>query len=297
MDSLSEVPIHHVSAFDVGDAFDDGESNDVAYHFSPEAIREELARSLPFMEKWADPEVPPNGPFAAENSSVSTLDINGDGRRGSQSHSSTADSQEEFDGRFSEISLSPPQNIHDEASQRLSEDSNGDDCRDSVCPNTPADVLPEKSPLSIDSTSSDPASRNGHPGQTPSASPSSLEHPPDSGKSTQSLPNPTQTLNLARSRSLSTAVTPTATYSSPPPFSGSASPPSTSILLTEKPMGRRSNGSTGPSMLERVRSQTRPSFLPPKSRQEDDRHLADWQAMMKLSRNAGQLLLRAIATN
>ena len=304
MDSPSEVPVHHASAFDVGDAFDDGESNDLAYHFSPEAIREELARSLPFMEEWAKPdaEAPPDGPFAAENSSVSTLDINGDGRQGSQSHSSsTSDSQEEFDGRFSEIPLSPPQNIHDESSRRLSEDSNEDDCRDSAYPNTLADALPQESPLSIDSTSSDPASHNSDPGQTPSTSPSSLEHPPDSSRSTQSLPNSTQTSNVERSRSLSAAMTPTAIYSSPPPFSGSARLPSTSIPPTtgilEKPMGRRSISSTGPSMFEKVRSKTRPPFLPPKPRQEDNKHLADWQTMMKLSRNAGEFSLYAIATN
>jgi len=250
------------------------------------------------MEKWAEPDTP-NGPFAAENSSVSTLDINGDGRQGSQSHSSsTSNSQEEFDGRFSEIPLSSPQNIHDESPQRLSEDSNGGDCTDSMHPNTSADALP---PLSIDSTSSDPACRNGHQGQTHPTSPPSPEHPPDSGKSTQSLPNPTQPLKMGHSRSLSTAVTPPAIYPSPPPSSGSASLPPTPITSTtgipKKPIGRRSNASAGPSMFEKVRSQTRPTFLPPKPREEDKRHLADWQTMMKLSRNTGQFPLCAIATN
>jgi len=40
-------------------------------------------------------------------------------------------------------------------------------------------------------------------------------------------------------------------------------------------------------MLEKVVSRTRPSFLPPKSRDEDKKHLADWENMMKQSRAAG----------
>jgi hypothetical protein len=40
-------------------------------------------------------------------------------------------------------------------------------------------------------------------------------------------------------------------------------------------------------VFERVVSKTRPSFLPPKSRDEDKKHLADWERMMKRSRAAG----------
>jgi len=39
-------------------------------------------------------------------------------------------------------------------------------------------------------------------------------------------------------------------------------------------------------MLERVLSKTRPSHLPPKSRLEDQKHLSDWEKMMKQSRAA-----------
>ncbi|KAF8260732.1 rab-GTPase-TBC domain-containing protein [Lactarius quietus] len=48
----------------------------------------------------------------------------------------------------------------------------------------------------------------------------------------------------------------------------------------------RATRSTGPSILERVISKTRPSFLPPKSRDEDQKHLSDWEKMMKRSRAA-----------
>ncbi|KAH9081737.1 rab-GTPase-TBC domain-containing protein [Lactarius deliciosus] len=44
--------------------------------------------------------------------------------------------------------------------------------------------------------------------------------------------------------------------------------------------------STGPSALEKVISKTRPPFLPPKSRDEDQKHLSDWGKMMERSRAA-----------
>jgi hypothetical protein len=37
-------------------------------------------------------------------------------------------------------------------------------------------------------------------------------------------------------------------------------------------------------------SRTRPSFLPPKSRQEDNKHLDEWESMMKQSRATGEYL-------
>ncbi|KAI5121319.1 hypothetical protein M0805_003786 [Coniferiporia weirii] len=48
----------------------------------------------------------------------------------------------------------------------------------------------------------------------------------------------------------------------------------------------RPTKSTGPSALEKVLSKTRPTFLPPKAKQEDNKHMADWEAMMKHSRVA-----------
>jgi TBC1 domain family member 14 len=47
--------------------------------------------------------------------------------------------------------------------------------------------------------------------------------------------------------------------------------------------------SVGPSTFEKVMSKTRPTFLPPKNKEEDQKHLADWEQMMRLSRMAGQL--------
>jgi hypothetical protein len=60
-------------------------------------------------------------------------------------------------------------------------------------------------------------------------------------------------------------------------------------LSVQKPTHRPSR-STGPSTFERVRSRTRPMFLPPKPKAEDEKHLADWERMMELSRTKGPCL-------
>jgi len=48
--------------------------------------------------------------------------------------------------------------------------------------------------------------------------------------------------------------------------------------------------SQGPSIFEQVVSKTRPSFLPPKKKDEDVKHMQDWEQMMKRSRAAGKIL-------
>jgi hypothetical protein len=60
--------------------------------------------------------------------------------------------------------------------------------------------------------------------------------------------------------------------------------------LVEKPKPHRPHRSMGPSIFEKVRSHTRPVFLPPKPTNEDQRHMADWHQMMKSSRLAGESL-------
>lgn len=52
------------------------------------------------------------------------------------------------------------------------------------------------------------------------------------------------------------------------------------------PNGHRPKRSTGISTQD-VISKTRPSHLPPKSKQEDSKHLRDWEEMMQRSRLAG----------
>lgn len=52
---------------------------------------------------------------------------------------------------------------------------------------------------------------------------------------------------------------------------------------------RQPSRTSGPSALEKVISKTRPAYLPPKPKDEDVRHLADWEKMMRQSRAAGTL--------
>jgi len=52
--------------------------------------------------------------------------------------------------------------------------------------------------------------------------------------------------------------------------------------------GHRPSKSVGPSALDKVISKTRPTFLPPKPKVEDLRHMADWEIMMKQSRAVGE---------
>ncbi|KAJ4485144.1 RabGAP/TBC, partial [Lentinula lateritia] len=67
-----------------------------------------------------------------------------------------------------------------------------------------------------------------------------------------------------------------------------------SSTLKPSPPTHRLTRSVGPSALEKFVSKTRPSFLPPKTRQEDDKHMADWEAMMKQSRAAAEKRRKAL---
>lgn len=60
--------------------------------------------------------------------------------------------------------------------------------------------------------------------------------------------------------------------------------------LVENFNSHRPHRSSGPSAFEKVRSQTRPVFLPPKPKDEDSKHMADWHQMMKSSRLSGESL-------
>jgi hypothetical protein len=71
----------------------------------------------------------------------------------------------------------------------------------------------------------------------------------------------------------------------PPVASPSAA--SSSSLPSPNRKTHKATRSSGPSAFEKVVNKTRPPFLPPKSRDEDQKHMADWEKMMKRSRAAG----------
>lgn len=58
----------------------------------------------------------------------------------------------------------------------------------------------------------------------------------------------------------------------------------------------RPSRTAGPSALEKVISKTRPAYLPPKPKEEDVKHMIDWEKMMKQSRLAGALFTPALSS-
>lgn len=74
-----------------------------------------------------------------------------------------------------------------------------------------------------------------------------------------------------------------------PTMATSSSLPNTQVSLPP-PQSHKPSWSSGPTTFQKVVSRTRPIFLPPKSRKEDKKHLADWEAMMKQSRAAGDMV-------
>ena len=83
------------------------------------------------------------------------------------------------------------------------------------------------------------------------------------------------------------------TSGSIPTPDSTGSPPNSSRSEPHK-RGHRPSRSVGPSALDKVISKTRPSFLPPKPKTEDLKHMADWEAMMKQSRAAGEFHLGSL---
>ena len=73
----------------------------------------------------------------------------------------------------------------------------------------------------------------------------------------------------------------------PPDAAMTIPQPRSDSKILDRPLIHRQSRSVGPSIFEKVMSKTRPPFLPPKPKQEDRKHLADWQNMMKMSQLAG----------
>ena len=91
-------------------------------------------------------------------------------------------------------------------------------------------------------------------------------------------------------------VLPASSLVSPSSATTSGSIPTPNSSRSEPPRrGHRPSRSVGPSALDKVISKTRPSFLPPKPKTEDLKHMADWEAMMKQSRAVGEFSLGSFA--
>ena len=273
---LSISDIVDDDAFDAKDDYPD----QLPYVFSPDAIREDLAKNMPGInESWVEEAAesfPQGEPFDgdSQNLSVSTLDIGPSVLPPSfseeLSEDSTADSSNSPE--FSQIPLSASHNGL-ESDDKNSWDGNANFVR--------------HRPPSLDL----------HRGGGPSSSaPRTVLSPQDSPgfSATLSTGSALHSAGFSEKSERSSSI-------QSPSSAGSEASPSTSLpnmstvpavaagstLLTEKTFGHRPARSLGPSVFEKVRSKTRPTFLPPKSRKEDDKHMSDWQLMMKQSRLVG----------
>ncbi|KAJ7631070.1 rab-GTPase-TBC domain-containing protein [Roridomyces roridus] len=242
--------------------------DDDEYSFSADAIRHDIALHA---SSWA-PETGDSSGFPEVDESVSTLDINGTGPHSPSSSSPPSESEmddAELDADFSQISLSDPPNgldhspAVDEEHEAPVDDpplSNGDS---HPYPNVVIDF--SKSHRVTVSTSG------------PDADSWTAELPSPRVHSTQS--SYSEPSEIAQERS---SPSPDDASSSEPPIPPPPIPPPPSSAPA-KPEHRPVR-SSGPSALEKVRSKTRPPFLPPKNRQEDEKHLFEWEGMMKHAR-------------
>ncbi|KAJ7808258.1 rab-GTPase-TBC domain-containing protein [Mycena olivaceomarginata] len=243
-------------SLDLDDAFADGEDDEADYKFSTDAIRQDIARHE---LSWADTEASVDserGRSFELDESVSTLDMN-----------DSALDEDEMAGQFSQISLS--ESGPDEPSDDLAI-PNGEESTVSTphpYPNVIIDV--SKSPTHR-VTMSWNSKREGRSSRTSDESPGRASIQSSHSEAAASPP-PNNSVSLPDAASSSQSIPPSST-------------PPVPVPLPSKNPTHRPTRSSGPSALEKVMSRTRPSFLPPKSRQEDNKHLDEWESMMKQSR-------------
>ena len=287
--------------FNFDDAFSDTD-DDLPYEFSPTAIRQELERNLSSHivaeSGWpTDHElsgfVGKIGYSNDADNSVSTFDI--DGRHDDRlspptqqppsplsrtaSHISEAESLDEIalSAEFSSVNLgeSPqPDEGHHRKEDEHHEQLNHPQAEH---PAVRMEISENRAgpPVVRVATPTPAESIRSHTPTTPSSVVQEIEP--------TAVPLPITPQSVASASSTS-SLRMIASTSLPTP-SSSASNASSSSNFTVK---HRATKSVGPSMLDKVVSKTRPSFLPPKSRAEDKKHMADWEIMMKRSRAAGE---------
>ncbi|KAI0073124.1 RabGAP/TBC [Panus rudis PR-1116 ss-1] len=289
--------------FSLDDAFSDGDENDVAFDFSPAALREELSKSLPnSAQDWnADQDL--NGyavkiGYAVDaDASVSTFDIDGSVHnepispptqqspsvasiiRPLPSHSDSLASE------FSTITLS-----EHEHSSPPPESEEVQEQRDDTAASQPEGEDPPTGPPGIhielhDGDSNPPIVREVRP-----STPITVEHSERSSREIIPANGTPKSSNTPR-----TSVSNVSESSLPLPSSSSLpTPQSSSSNPSSSPPRHRPTKSLGPSILDKVVSKTRPHFLPPKPRTEDQKHLQDWERMMKQSRAAEEKRRKAL---
>jgi TBC1 domain family member 14 len=111
---------------------------------------------------------------------------------------------------------------------------------------------------------------------SPPPSPPPSETPPDT-------PTPRDETGTPAEQVPPQKASPTPSLHLPPVTASAVSSPQ----LSSNHQKHKVKRSSGPSAFEKVVNKTRPTFLPPKSRDEDQKHLAVWEKMMKRSLAAG----------
>ncbi|PBL00599.1 RabGAP/TBC [Armillaria gallica] len=305
MDHTNYPAVVNAPTFDLDDAFSDGD--DVGFEFSPDVIREEMVRTRSNGDSIEDedrePQSTSNGFFHGHDTSVSALDMDGAGVSASSVPSTSSPSiSPDGSPQFVSISLSRStsgaevNNGEEEHEEAPETEEAATEEEASTYPNVQIDVSQpptHRVTLSIDSNHSRASTEHQtlqYDSQPPR--PSSDLSPPHSAASAQSLPVPMS----ERCDALSTSIS-SSSVSAPGTITASESLPNTQpshLALPQTSNGHRQTRSAGPSILEKVMSKTRPSFLPPKSRQEDKKHMSDWQSMMKQSRAAAEKRRKAL---
>jgi hypothetical protein len=265
--------------FDLDDAFSDGEDADYNLEFDSAAFRKHLAEN----PSWAgnndreDDGETENSSARDHDTSISTFCLDGSSNSYSESRSSSSSlppptAEEQSDAQevpqdFSDITLSeePSANGHSSSHEDTQEGDaplrHSSPPWDTSYPAVHIDVSRSPPSRVIMSTG---AESNGK------------DHQED--EVVHSVSN------------ASSSYLPAPSHDIPPLPSSPSSPLPQSLASPTIISQRRQTYSAGPSAFQRVMSQTRPHFLPPKNRQEDQKHMADWQAMMKQSRVAGYFL-------
>jgi hypothetical protein len=260
--------------FNLDDAFSDGEDGDSDLEFSSAALRKHLAENPSWAAKddgedEGDEGETDYGSAKDIHTSISTFYLDGCSNSHPESRSSSpsptgpkTEEHEQVSRDFSDITLSEEQitNGHLTSHADTHEEATSPPHDTSPYPAVHIDVSrspPNRVTTSID-TEDGVKEQQEHEAVHP-MSPASSSH----------LPAPSHDL---------------------PPLPPSPLPRSP----TSPSMRYQRTRSGGQSTFQKVMSKTRPYFLPPKSRQEDRKHMADWEAMMKQSRAAGDFLVAFI---
>ncbi|KAL5518744.1 hypothetical protein ACEPAH_427 [Sanghuangporus vaninii] len=243
--------------FSIDEAFSDG--GDDEFDFSSEAIRRELARSSQTVHSVSDDadahceDIQTQPSYDDPDASVSTFDINA-------SAAPTPD----------RTSVSSPRSLdsHEPGSPQHDVSADGVHTSPKDEMNGPTEGVHHSFPSVVIDLSKDTATQ-----VTILPSVDSETSQVRSGTSMDSVAAVSDASGHSKNGSVPAAALST---SQSLPVAATATRPPT----------HRPTKSTGPSALEKVVSKTRPTFLPPKAKDEDLRHYADWETMMKQSKAA-----------